>query len=208
MPDPLIQDILDGYARDATPDLIARFEGSAASQVFAPVLDLLPTAPARIVDIGAGTGRDAAWFAAQGHEVLAVEPVKELRDAGMALHAGTAGLAWLDDRLPYLAETQQCGPFDFVTLCAVWQHLDDASRRTAMESIARLTANGGMLIMSLRHGPGAPGRPVFPISPEATIAAAQQSGFTLVRRANADSIQPQNQSSGVRWTWLALAKAD
>lgn len=169
---------------------------------------LLPTTPARIVDIGAGTGRDAAWFATQGHDVLAVEPVKELRDAGMALHTGTAGLAWLDDRLPYLTEARRRGPSGIVTLCAVWQHLGDASRQIAMENIARLTACGGMLIMSLRHGPGAPGRPVFPISPEATVAAAQQSGFTLVRRANVDSIQPQNQSSGVRWTWLALAKAD
>lgn len=206
MQDTRIQDILDGYARDATPDLIARFDGLATDQVFAPVLDLLPATPAKIVDIGAGTGRDAAWFAKQGHNVLAVEPVKELREAGMALHAGTAGLAWLDDRLPCLAETLQRGPFDVITLCAVWHHLDGESRRIAMESMARLIARGGMLTMSLRHGPDVPGRPGFPTSPEATVAAAQDLGFTLVRQASIDSIQAGNQSNGVRWTWLALTK--
>jgi SAM-dependent methyltransferase len=35
---------------------------------------LLPKPPALVIDVGAGTGRDAAAFAEAGYEVIAVEP--------------------------------------------------------------------------------------------------------------------------------------
>ncbi|PTQ12164.1 SAM-dependent methyltransferase [Sphingomonas oleivorans] len=200
-----MNDILAGYAAAATPELIARFNALSPSELYAPVFDLLPTSPARVADIGTGIGRDAAWFAQQGHEVLAVEPVKELREAGEALH-GSVNIEWLDDRLPELATAQTRDPFDLVTLCAVWQHLDDNARRVAMVNLARMTAIGGMLIMSLRHGPGASDRRVFPVLPEETIKTASRLGFDLTRRSEADSVQPDNQARGVRWTWLALSK--
>jgi len=40
-----------------------------------PVLHLIPDTPSRILDVGAGMGRDAAALASMGHAVLAVEPV-------------------------------------------------------------------------------------------------------------------------------------
>lgn len=199
-----MDDVLDGYAA-AAKGLIARFEALAPGAAFAPVLDLLPVPPVRVADLGAGTGRDAAWFARQGNRVLAVEPVRALREAGEALHRGS-GLAWLDDRLPGLAETRKRGPFDLVTLCAVWQHLNEGTREAALASLAAVTAPGGMVVMSLRHGPGAAGRPVFEAPPEATVAAASRAGFRLLRRAEAESLQAGNRASGVRWTWLALAR--
>lgn len=201
------QAVIDGYIAAATPELIARFDSLHTQDVYAPVIDLLPATPVHIADIGAGTSRDAAWFAQQGHRVLAVEPVKALREAGMARHADTAQIAWLDDRLPHLAETQKHGPFGLVTLCAVWHHLDESDRLLALASLARITAPGGMLIMSLRHGPGAEGRTAFPVSAAATAQAAQYAGFALVRRADAESAQPGNRSQGIRWTWLVLEKS-
>ena len=46
---------LAGYAA-AAPDLIARYERISCAQLYAPLADLLPAAPARIADIGAGIG--------------------------------------------------------------------------------------------------------------------------------------------------------
>ena len=60
--------------------------------------------------------------------------------------------------------------------------------------------------MSLRHGPGAPGRRVFPVDPDMTIGLAQGWGLQLQRRRDAESIQPDNQAMGVTWTWLAFGK--
>jgi SAM-dependent methyltransferase len=195
--------VLEGYAVAATPELIAQFETIPPSEIYEPVLDLLPPPPARVVDIGAGTGRDAAWLASQGYSVLAVEPVAALREAGMRLHAST-GVEWLDDRLPDLPQAQLRAPFDIVVLCAVWHHLTDDERRCAMGSLARLVATGGTLILSLRHGPEVPGRPAYPIIPEATVALAESAGFRLLRRKGVESVQSGNRAAGVHWTWLAL----
>jgi 2-polyprenyl-3-methyl-5-hydroxy-6-metoxy-1,4-benzoquinol methylase len=202
-----VNEILQGYAAHAKDDLVSRYEAISSRQVYAPVLDLLPVEPVRIADVGAGTGRDAAWFAELGHRVVAVEPVEELRVSGMARHSDSP-IEWLDDRLPELEKAQALGPFDLVTLCAVWQHIDDDARQLALANLAQMTSAGGRLVMSLRHGPGAKDRKVFPISADSTIDAAGHVGFELLRRAEAASVQAANQANGVFWTWLVFRKAD
>lgn len=200
-----MNDVMSGYSA-ASAELVVRFEAISSADLFAPVCDLLPQSPARIVDIGAGTGRDAAWFAAKGHSVLAVEPVEELRAAGMDLHSDRR-IAWLDDSLPMLSTALREHPFDLATLCAVWQHLDEGDRTIAMRSLADLTATNGILIMSLRHGVGAADRRVFPVDVDVTVESARREGFELLRIAEAASVQANNHAAGVYWTWLALRKA-
>ncbi|AQR75865.1 bifunctional 2-polyprenyl-6-hydroxyphenol methylase/3-demethylubiquinol 3-O-methyltransferase UbiG [Sphingomonas sp. LM7] len=198
-----MNDVLADYAAAATPEMIAGYDALPPEQIYASVRDFLPRKPARIVDIGAGTGRDAAWFAGQGHTVLAVEPVRELREAGIALHGDR--IAWLDDTLPDLAKLPPHGPFDLVMLCAVWHHLDTTDRARAMPVLAQVTAPAGRLILSLRHGPDAPG--TFPAPPEATIDLAQAAGFDLTHRAEAEAVHAESRADGVRWTWLVLTKS-
>ncbi|TRB06217.1 class I SAM-dependent methyltransferase [Agrobacterium tumefaciens] len=200
-----MNDILKGYAEAATPGLISRFDGLDCGEIYAPVIDLLPATPSRIADIGSGTGRDAAWFAAQGHDVLAVEPVGELREPGMQLHPSNR-ITWLDDTLPALAKARRYGAFDLVALCGVWHHIDHGVRQAATASLSEMTATGGLLIMSLRHGPAPGGRRAFAISPTETIDEAARFGFTLIRQVEVDSIQPGNRALGVHWTWIALRK--
>ena len=195
--------MLRGYAH-AARELIAHYEAVSPARLYAPVGDLLPAMPSRIVDIGAGTGRDAAWLANAGHDVVAVEPVAEFRRAGMALHPSPR-IDWRDDRLPDLRGLRgRDDRFDYVLLTGVWHHLDAAQRAAAMPALAGVTAPGGRLVLSLRHGPGAAGRPVYPAPPEATIAAAQRVGFRLVRQRQAASMQEANRMTGVSWTWLVF----
>lgn len=194
--------VLAGYEADGA-DLVERFEAIDSAALYAPVADFIPTAPARIADIGAGTGRDAAWLAGLGHAVVAVEPVAALREAGRALRPG---LAWVDDQLPQLADLRG-ELFDRVLLSGVWQHLDGPARAVALPRLAGLLAPGGVLIMSLRHGPGAPSRPVWPVDVEATMALATTAGLKLVRRVEAASVQAGNRAAGVTWTWVAFASA-
>ena len=201
----MIDHILEGYAASSA-ELVPRFEAICSARLYAPVADLLPESPARIVDIGAGTGRDAAWLAGQGHPVTAVEPVDELRQSGMALHQSPR-IEWLDERLPDLRGLAD-RRFDCVILSGVWQHLDGDQRRAAMPRLAGLTAPLGLMIMSLRHGPGAPNRPVHQGRPECTIDAASSQGFALIRSRRADSVQAGNRAAGVHWTWLAFALPD
>jgi SAM-dependent methyltransferase len=199
-----VNNILAGYAA-ASADLIARLEAISSRDVYTHVLDLLPDCSGRVADVGAGTGRDGAWFAEQGHYVLAIEPVEELRNAGISQHPSPR-IEWLDDRLPTLTIAKGWGVFDLVTLCAVWQHINEADRRLAIENVSQMVKVGGLIIMSLRHGPGAQDRPVFPISVDAVINAASSCGFKLLRRTEAASVQVGNRASGVHWTWLALRR--
>lgn len=197
------QDILAGYASDAA-DLVPPFEAISCAELFTPVEDLMPVRPCRVLDVGAGTGRDAAWFAGQGHQVVAAEPVRELREAGRKLHP-CPSIIWVDDRLPALTGLIVAGEkFDLVILIGVWQHLRPEERTVAIEALARLAADQARLIMSVRHGSAPPTRPCFPCDPDATIESAQGVGFRLMRRRSAPSIQQKNLDAGVTWTWLAF----
>jgi len=75
-----------------------------------------------------------------------------------------------------------------------------------MESLSEMTAEGGLLIMSLRHGPAPEGRRAFSISPAETTGNAARLGFTLIRQVEVASIQAGNRAMGVHWTWIALRK--
>jgi SAM-dependent methyltransferase len=166
-----------GYAAEADA-LVQQYERTGFADTHAPLLHLFPPSPARVLDIGAGTGRDAAGFAALGHHVTAVEPTTELRSRAMALHPSPR-ITWLDDSLPELKLLAGMS-FDVVMLTAVWMHLDERQRVTAMPVVAALVAPGGMLGMSLRHGPVPKGRRMFEVTAAETIGLAGQQGLTCV----------------------------
>ncbi len=191
----------DGYGENAEV-LVARYESLSFLDNHADILHLLPAAPARVVDIGAGSGRDAAGFTRLGHEVVAVEPTAEMRSRGEELHRDVA-ITWLDDCLPDLAGLRPMGPFDVVAMTAVWMHLDAAEREAAMAVIGNLVAPGGLLVLSLRHGPVPPGRHMFAVTGDETVALAARHGFEQVFRAQVPSKLSQ---PGVSWTKLAFRK--
>jgi SAM-dependent methyltransferase len=80
----------EGYAEEAEA-LLVQYEGLAFEHVQRWTLPLIPPGPRRILEIGAGTGRDAAGFAALGHSVVAVEPTAEFRMRAAELHRGRRG---------------------------------------------------------------------------------------------------------------------
>jgi SAM-dependent methyltransferase len=195
----------EGYSNEAA-DLRERYEAIAFADLHAPVLHLMPEAPCRVLDIGAGTGRDAAAFAALGHAVVAVEPVDEMRSAAMALHPSRS-ISWLKDGLPELAVTRARGEqFKLIMLTAVWMHLDAQQRQAAMPKVAALLLDGGTMIMSLRHGPVPPGRRMFEVSAAETITLAKPEGLDCVLHGHTQSVESGNRSVGVTWTRLAFAK--
>jgi SAM-dependent methyltransferase len=193
----------EGYASEAEA-LIKQYESISFDQVHGDVLHLLPSAPCRVVDIGAGTGRDAAGFAALGHGVLAVEPTEALRTRAMALHPSPL-IEWLDDALPDLARVTARGErFDVVMLTAVWMHLDAAQRARAMPRVASLVDAGGVLLLSLRYGPIPAGRRMFAVSAEETSALAAAEGLQCVLRL--DRQDAALGRPGVSWTRLGFAR--
>jgi len=195
--------VLEDYAREA-PDLVESFERISSADVYKNVAHLLPTQPSRMVDVGAGTGRDAAWFAEQGHSVLAVEPTDALRAAGMELHPSPR-ITWLSDTLPNLKNTlARDEAFDRVIVCAVWQHLSRDERAVAMPNLARLLAPDSCLIMILRHEPPDAGRKANDSQREDAETMADKSGLGLVFACQGEPVHPASRASGVTLTWLVF----
>jgi SAM-dependent methyltransferase len=195
----------EGYA-DEAEELFKLYESIPAADAHRAVLHLIPTAPGSILDIGSGTGRDAAWFAAQGHRVVAVEPTDAMRIPATTLHPSPR-IEWLDDSLPDLALLRARDErFDLVMLSAVWMHLDAEQRRQAMPNLAALVRAGGVMIMKVRHGPVPEGRRMFEVSPEETIELAQTQGLHPVLNVRTESNQEANRRAGVTWTNLAFVR--
>src|ERR1700761_9137060 len=80
---------------------VARYEGHDAVSLNSWFADLLPKPPAVVMDVGAGSGRDAAWLASFGYEVIAIEPSAVMRTEA-ALRHPSDNIRWLNDRLPDL----------------------------------------------------------------------------------------------------------
>lgn len=195
----------EGYAEDAAA-VADQWRKISFRDLHRPVLHLIPMAPSRILEVGAGMGRDAAALAAMGHTVVAVEPVDELRAAAINFYP-TSNVVWLDDSLPELCLVRaSAGTFSTVMVTAVWMHLDDAQRRRGMGAISDLLDEGGLLIMSLRHGPIPTGRRMFDVSAADTISLAEAHHLQLLLNVCSDSAQHTNRNTGVTWTRLAFRK--
>ncbi|WP_456280851.1 class I SAM-dependent methyltransferase [Cupriavidus sp. JZ107] len=191
-----------GYEEEAG-ELAQRYERLQFEQVHHDVLHLLPAVPANVVDIGAGSGRDAAALARRGYRVVAVEPTDALRKEGERLHAGLP-IRWVDDSLPALRILRaEGGRHDLILLSAVWMHLDQAERAEGMAALAALLAPGGIAILSLRHGPVPAGRRMFEVSADETIALGREHGLVQCHCARRDDAQGR---ADVHWSVVGLQR--
>ncbi len=180
-------------------DRVARFETVDAAVLYAPVAAWMPSGLARVLDIGAGTGRDAAWFATAGHDVWAVEPDDRLRGAAEQLHGQAA--VWIKGALPEVAGV--AGRFDLVVMSAVWHLIAPQDHAAAWRRVFDLVAEGGRVVMSLRHDPrgGAPQDMVAVVR-----QGAEAAGFLRRAEIAAPSQQPGNAARGVHWTWCVFER--
>ncbi len=186
-------------------EFAARFEGVAFEDVHSPVLHFIPERPGGVLNVGAGSGRDAAWFAEAGWDVVAIEPAAEMRRFGGLLHQHPR-ISWIDDRLPGLEATHRLGQtFDLVWVSAVWMHVAQSDRARAFRKLVTLLRPGGRMMISLRHGPVDLGRTVHPVSSAELEKLAVQHGLqVLIVREQADGLH----RLGVAWTSVVLALPD
>jgi SAM-dependent methyltransferase len=191
----------DSYAENAAA-LAVLYEGLAFDDVHRDILHLIPATRGCILDIGAGTGRDAAALASRGHRAVAVEPTAELRAFGQRLHGGA--IAWIDDKLPALDKVHARGErYDLILASGVWMHLDRTEREQAMARIADLLMPAATLSLSLRHGPVPSGRRMFEVSAAETTVLARAHGLEPAHHSTRAALLGQ---PGVWWDICAFCK--
>ncbi len=196
----------DYYDRHA-PRLAATYESLEAARLNAWFRNCLPAAPACVLDIGAGSGRDAAWLTSLGLDVVAVElsaaMVCEARQ-----HQPESPIHWIEgDSLPGLERTLHRGQaFDFILMSAVWMHVPQSERPRAFRTLVSLMKPGARMALTLRQGPPAVGQ----VMHEATVAEIEK----LCRDHGAyierlyDAVTDAAGRSDLSWTQLILRLAD
>lgn len=124
-----------------------------------------PCRDAKVLDIGAGSGRDARWFVEQGCSVIAVEPANEFRQLGTS--NSSSQIQWLDDSLPALAKLRKlCQQYDLILVSTVWMHLSSVEREKSLAVLSELLSDKGKLVITLRHGGFDDGRNAYNVSDE------------------------------------------
>lgn len=184
-----------------------RYESFDPKTIHSWWLDQLPSAPAVILDIGAGTGRDAAWLAAQGHDVLAVEPVPAMIREGIRRRPDPT-FRWIEDRLPSLEKVSRLGiSFDLILLSAVWMHVLPADRSRAFRKMIQLLKPGGRLVMTFRAPPVPPqdSRGMHPASISEIEKLALDHAVSITVSKTEDAPAPEGI---VKWSHLVLRLPD
>lgn len=186
-------------------DCVGKYELLAFEDVHADVLDLIPNKPGMLLDIGAGSGRDAAWFARAGWDVIAIDPAANMLESASRLHAEPQ-IRWLQDRLPGLEKTMRLGlQFDVLWLSAVWMHVAPADRSRAFRKMVSLLNPAGWIMLSLRHGSFSDGRKSYPVSSDELDKLALQHGLSVRRVCKSvDRFGRDN----VNWEWVCLQLPD
>lgn len=201
-----VSDPFTSYEASAR-NLIEHAESITSGDVYEHLHAFLkPASGDVLVDIGAGTGRDSAWFADLGYAVIAVEPTVSLLEYG-ARRYPDRDIEWIQDRLPALAHLRsQNQTINILNVNAVWHHLDTPERIVAMRHFWNLCAPQGYVIMALHHGPRPDIGPYWPSMDDETITMARRNGFELCFNARRGSVFRENRRKGVTWTWLVFQK--
>ena len=193
------------YEGDAGRALAERYESIDPDAIHAWFADHLPPPPAAVLDVGAGSGRDAAWFAAKGYEVVAVDPSATMLAEARQRHPASR-VSWIRDCLPSLDRVVGRGlSYDVILLNAVWMHVRPDKRQRAFRKLISHLKPGGLIIFALRVGGNDAADGMFPSSAAEIESLARRHGaMVLAGNATPDSLG----RPGTRWEQVALQLPD
>jgi SAM-dependent methyltransferase len=189
----------------ASTEFFNMYESLPFEQVHEDFLGFLPKPGSMCLDVGAGSGRDAAALADRGYDVIAVEPSNGLRGLAQE-HHGNARITWLSDSLPNLVTLKSSAyHFDFILLSAVWMHVHPEQRLLSLHNLKDLLTAQGRIALTLRLGAPNVERVIYPVTTREVLDHAVAVGLTLlyVSEEETDSLG----RGDVRWQKIVLAKS-
>ncbi len=143
----------------------------------------------RVLDVGAGSGRDLAQLLALGFDAYGAEPAEGMRAEALRAFPQLEGRI-LPFGLPLPEDADTGGPFDGVVCSAVLMHVPEAELFDAAFSFKRVLRERGKLWISVpgpRPGLNSEnrdetGRLFKPLHPEYLVLLFERLGFQLLRR--------------------------
>jgi SAM-dependent methyltransferase/5-methylcytosine-specific restriction endonuclease McrA len=184
-------------------DVAGRYE--AVSSPVARYFRLAFPEGGRVLDVGAGSGRDLVELLALGYDARGVEPVQEMAAAAIARHPQLQGRI-ASAALPSLGEPF-CGRFDGILCSAVLMHLPEADLFDAAFALRNALRPHGRLLLSLplargdvdEGERGADGRLFKSYAPGYLQLLFERIGFQQVGRWDTEDALAR---AGTRWYTL------
>lgn len=162
---------------------------------------LLPSTSSLILDIGAGSGRDAAWLSSMGHEIVATDPAKALLQKAQILHKEPS-IQWIEDQLPELKKVARLGyQYDIILLNAVWMHIAPNDRERSFRKMVSLLRPGGKLVITLRFGPSPDKRIMHSVTSAELYELAKKFALDVILDTASNDQFGRNK---VKWKTLVL----
>ena len=148
----------------------------------------------RALDLGAGEGRNALWFAARGFTVTAVDFAKVALDRGRqqaeAAHIPAERLTWIEaDLIDY-----HPAPLAFDVVIIAYLQLPEQPRRIVTARAVEALAPGGVLLVighdlaNLTYGTGGPQQAEVLFQPQDVVADIRATDRPL-RIVRADTVR-------------------
>lgn len=157
------------------------------------------------LDVGSGSGRDAAALASKGFQVVAVEPSSRMRALAQDYYVGS-DIYWVDDSLPLLSKIKSSNKkFDLILLSAVWMHLAEHEQAKSLEVLSSLLTDKGKLIITLRLGPAEPDRNISVVRTDELLELAKKNSLTpvFITELGTDSFKRNE----IQWQKVVFSKS-
>ena len=146
------------------------------------------TPGARVLEVGCGSGRDAACLLASDYDAYGIEPVDALRNAAMAVHPELAGRIG-EGGLPRSGDAFG-GEIDGILCSTFLMHLPDTDLLDSALTIRRPLKPGGRLLLSIPKARGdlqsgdrdLNGRLFSPYSADEIALLLERLGFAPISR--------------------------
>jgi SAM-dependent methyltransferase len=134
------------YYTTHVKDLVRRYESADVKDLHTLLTDSFPPG-ARLLELGCGSGRDAAFMLENGFDITASDGIQEMVDAAGACHPALAGrlrcIRLPEDLTPAL------GVFDGVYAVATLMHLTRPDIQEVFSRIHRILVPDGRLFFSV-----------------------------------------------------------
>jgi SAM-dependent methyltransferase len=198
----MMDDNLSFYSKN-THSLVAQYDSVSFENVHSDWLKFVPK-NGTVLDIGAGSGRDARYLSEQGLKTFAVEPAYTLLQAAESKSL-KHDIAWYQDDLPNLHKIKQLDTyFDLILVSGVWMHLTIEERALSIGTLVSLLNVGGRLVITLRHGEFSDGRIAYPLSASEVCELGEQCDLSVLLKT--DLSDDKLGRGNVAWQTVVMVK--
>ncbi len=195
---------LDSYRGSNARALSDLYESTTFESVHQSWLFHLPQKPGVMLDVGTGSGRDAAALQLRDWRIFAVDRSLDMLREARRRHSD-APIRWVHDRLPQLTSLKG-ERFDLILCSAVWMHLDPTERVIGMRTIRGLLAEEGICVITLRHPPDL-SRGMYDVTASETTELAQRHSLVVLQATQSRDPIPEWHRPDLSWSTIVVRRS-